>query len=202
MTHRVAIIGNGPSVLRHRWGAQIDACDEVVRINTYRCTEAGCDYRPYVGSRITAWATYLDLVGYPVPRELWWVEFGYIHLPDLRAIMEPWCAKYGVRFIWVPDEAVEAAFRELHISKGERNRPQYAGMKPSTGIVAIEYARMRWPQSELYVAGFDGFSVGDQAYYWTSDVLRGSSVRKHFPERQREYIVRLLKAGTLREFAE
>jgi hypothetical protein len=200
MVHRVAIIGNGPSVLEHRWGAQIDACDEVVRINAYRLADAEHDWRPHVGEKLTVWTTYQSPQEHAVPHEVWWVEFDYIRLQEERDVMLPWCIKHGVVFTWVPGEAVERAFAELDITHRERHRPNNAGLKPSSGIVAIEYARMRWPESELYVAGFDGFLVGSPGYYWTGDILHPSHIRKHFPDRQRAYVARLLRDGIVREF--
>jgi hypothetical protein len=199
MTHRVAVVGNGPSLLTHSYGAQIDACDEVVRINAY---QLGGAYAAHVGNKVTVWTTYMDPDGYAVPREVWWCEFGYIHMPEERKRAEAWCLRNKARFVWLPDDVIERAFKELAITPDERQRKNGCGMKPSTGIIAIECARVEWPASEIYVAGFDGFVTGDSYHYYdTESKLTPSVCRKHFPGRQQEYITRLVRDGKLRTFA-
>ena len=51
MNNNILIIANGPSILKTKYGHQIDKFDEIARINNYQTD----DFNEYVGTKTTIW---------------------------------------------------------------------------------------------------------------------------------------------------
>ncbi len=149
---RSCVVGNGPSA--EGKGAEIDACDFVVRIKAWWAHGA-----ENAGERIDAWAWYGDeiqLAG-PIPEmnsERWFTQT----VSQVRANPAAWdrvaslvrtASLQPIR--WVPDLLWDAAFRRLE-------------WHPSTGFVAVCMAIAIKRPDELVLYGFDS-TAPDRANY-------------------------------------
>ena len=202
---RIAVLGNGPSLRCHHYGAQIDACDVVVRINRFDVTAR---WWRHVGSRTDIYATYfpfrlemLALVESWKLTALWWVEIGDVHdiMVPWRASWVPVCAKHHIAMHTIPEATVARCYAELGITEEERAA---ADKKPTSGVVVLAHAREVWPDAEVYAAGFDGYRPGEPGYYWSSAVVEDRALRKVAVDKQRAWYAAQVAAGRVLEFAD
>jgi hypothetical protein len=131
---RVCVVGNGPSA--PRYAAQIDACDEVIRLNAFPRGAAGrkwtiwaSAFYPSIASCALASKMIEDI---PQLREIWVLG----EKPDMAALPIP-------------------AEKRLHIDAAERARmAQLLHARPSCGYMAVDAAYHRAPDT-LCLVGFD-----------------------------------------------
>lgn len=166
---RVAVVGNGPSAAGR--GAEIDACDRVVRCN--RCFDTGASG---AGSKLDALAVYGNeslraglsdagvLAGaaslggiLPPACEVW------LTLPPSRC--RPFAPEHcgnvlvaqalaGLRPIrWIPEAAWAEELAHLCGLRG-------GWSAPSTGFTAVDLALRVWRPDELLLCGFDATEPG------------------------------------------
>ncbi len=162
---RVAVIGNAPLAPDPRRARSIDACDVVIRCNSFVTDAAGLPAigrRTHVvvinaGTRITrsVFAGYSDRLylrsspgavyrrrsSVPMPKVALWPE-------DLGAVS-------------VPNRAVVAPLRELIESVREPDNDAF--VVPTTGMVACWLGRRLFPDAALVLAGFSAVTAGAQA---------------------------------------
>lgn len=167
---RIAVIGNGPSA--KGLGAEIDACDFVVRtgqcINAFKENEAG--------TKLSAWAW----PGYPkmnryVPKGKGWQMWvtcpaewhkGEVRMPNVARIANQ--HKLNVQVLNLNEYTkVRVACKAL---SGK-------DLPPTTGILAIHMALMKKP-AELLLAGFD-CTIPTQPGFCYADGRKGLSVKLH-----------------------
>lgn len=197
----VAVIGNGPSLRSQRLGARIDACDVIVRMNSF---DLSLQWREHVGSRTDIYATYLP----PLPqlltqlsgvREIWWVMIGAVaHVLEPRGkTWEPWCSANQIVFSTVSAEAVARGYAELGITAAER---QAADKKPTSGVVVLLQAMISFPDATIYVAGYDGYQHGESTYYFSTPAVGEHEIRKIALDKQRAWFARLVTSGRVKVF--
>lgn len=173
LMRKVAIVGNGPGLLKSQHGAEVDEADAVVRINYYRID----GYAKHVGTRTDYWVNHLmriaeDVGDYVPPglsclREVWlfarWE--GYETTEQIwEAIQHP-KYKEALRGVRIRNTSYKEYFK-MHREVGER--------RPSNGYGAISLALKYLDPDELLMLGFDVMLVGvlprpvtrRYAYYW------------------------------------
>ncbi|KKN79764.1 hypothetical protein LCGC14_0336190 [marine sediment metagenome] len=153
---KVAIVGNGPSAKGK--GAEIDACDFVVRIKAWWRHGA-----KDAGEKINAWAWYGDHAGLrecPVGMdgEVWFTQCSnqiLAHDPDKQERHLTAFANYslGRPASWLSNQEWDrlVARRDSH--------------HPSTGMVAVAMALARFPGCELHLFGFDSTTRDRPDFY-------------------------------------
>ena len=149
---RVCIVGNGPSAEGH--GAEIDACDFVVRIKAFWVYGA-----ENVGQRCDAVATYGDWRAWrqqpPFSGEYWISQ-------TLKQIEENSVGWERLAFIsrianlqplrWLPQPMWDSLLQQI-------------GSHPSTGIVAVCMGLAIIQPDELLLYGFDGTTPDKPNYH-------------------------------------
>lgn len=140
---RVCIVGNGPSA--EGKGAEIDACDFVVRLRDWqRCAAE------HAGSKISAHAYYgpwSEWEHTPAQCEHWWTQCPEQIMRQGEAGQVKWdfFAEYASGHLvrWL----MNSQWRELQ---------KHLGADPSTGFVSIAMALWVYPETEeLVLYGFD-----------------------------------------------
>lgn len=140
----IAIVGNGPTAAKH--GAEIDACDVVVRCNDCRLMGKGA------GERIDAWAwfgcrtepvlapsgaAYEHWITLPPSRH--WPPHPE-HLGGWQRIVDQAAGRVPLR--WISDY-------QWHLEQVAVGRP------PTTGFTAVHLAMLQLAPARLVLAGFD-----------------------------------------------
>ncbi len=155
---QVCIVGNGPSAKGH--GAEIDACDFVVRMKAFWSRGA-----ENAGEKIDAWAWF----GLTEPKDADHVPAEKVpeHVPPhVRHWFTDCMEQIGKDR---QDRVVLAAGLSpmplYHISNAMRNRAaRYLHSHPTTGFLTICMALDLYPSCELVLYGFDGLA-SDQPNY-------------------------------------
>jgi len=169
---KVLLVGNGPSVLDRKLGAEIDAFDgPVVRFNSYRIP----GYDEYVGTRTDIWVT---CDAFPA----WWKDYqkviccSYHRSQDNKILVK-------LRERYQCDHFPEWAW------DGVMNRMNFNA--PSSGAVATEYFAK---DHRVYLYGFD-FFAGDKHHY--GDTVDGCH---HQGVKELEYFMGLMQDGKVIPF--
>lgn len=140
----VCVVGNGPSADGR--GADIDACDFVVRLKGW-WNRAAAD----AGSRIDAWAWYGCQEGCRDKPEFT-CEHWFTHSP--KQTQKHDTATRRARRKWFDRYAEGQPVHVLTNEQWTRLRAS-TGRDPSTGMVAIGMAIERFPDCHLHLYGFD-----------------------------------------------
>lgn len=176
----VVLVGNGPSVLKARLGAAIDAFETVARCNQYRTR----GFEEWTGSKTDVWCVNEGwLTGEQQPPEArpprvllaaaWWK-------PGAGGLWRR-CADMcldGVKLI--DEEAARMAWRP--------GSDKWA----STGLLALCHFALREPP--VSIVGFDHFDHPSWHHYFGE----GAFCWHHDPEHERALVVRLARSGRVR----
>jgi hypothetical protein len=183
---RVVVIGNSHDLLHRDDGEKIDACDRIIRINSFRLD----GHARQVGSRI-------DIVCICISRGL--VETALVHSADLisqaKEIWTPsWRGQATAEDVAFAMAAVKRRPEELIFSDDTDHKnvitslyglvyetaERRAGPKtqakdgqrfrPTTGFQTIHLAEARFPSAELFITGFGLNSPLDLRRFDTSGV--------------------------------
>jgi len=154
---KAAVIGNGPSAISPKRGADIELCDVVVRVNRYRIS----GYEEALGSRTDIWVTDLRPADLPPPegianvKEVWTFPWAGM-FPRVGEGRESACPDK------TPIPTTEAEFMRLNA--------MIPGRKwPSNGLGAIALVLWRLQPRQLLLSGFDALlnpDVPAYCYYW------------------------------------
>ncbi|MES2737226.1 MAG: glycosyltransferase family 29 protein [Verrucomicrobiota bacterium] len=150
---RVILVGNGPSLMTQRLGHKIDAFDEVVRFNQFRCQE----FERHSGTKTTIYCT-----------------FGRGMLPgDLnqrpsKVILTHEKAKCAYPAAWtypVPAKFYNALRAEI---KAASAKPNAADLLPSSGFLVARWLLDTGQAECITLTGFDHFTKNNDKrhHYW------------------------------------
>jgi len=151
----VVVVGNGPLLLQHFWGSNIDSFDEIIRINRYKLT----GYERHTGHRTTLWAT----VGHgELPQE----EQGRAS----KVLMVQECQKPGYmpERLWRIPRAFVAELSE-RVRAASRWEPEARdALIASSGCIVVAYLLEHVGLPKVWGAGFDHFSKQRTGvhHYW------------------------------------
>jgi hypothetical protein len=156
---KVAVIGNGPSLLGSKLGSVIDSCDEVIRFNSFSLAGHEQD----TGTRTTIWS----LAGpnqRPVNPDLRPAKVIYCHGPNSKTFYEP-------AQTWPIPRAFYNNIRQR--IQSESTRPDPEKLLPSTGFLTLAWL-IEAGFSNLHIAGFDSFQKDRSGlhHYWVNRAYR------------------------------
>ena len=173
---RVCIVGQGPSA--EGKGAEIDACDFVVRIKAF--CECGAEHS---GDKVDAIATYGDWSRRRSKPE--WVrptEYWFTHCPSQveqhAMTQERGHSVAHHRFTSLVDDADGAAIRWLP-DKLWKQMCEAIGSHPSTGFVAVAMAIWILAPAQLLLAGFDSVDPKLPNFWDARNTIAKSSIVHH-----------------------
>jgi hypothetical protein len=154
----VCLVGNGPSVLRAAYGAQIDAHDVVIRFNWFAIT----GFENHTGTKTTLWSTF-GRGSLPKDPDQRPAKAIFVHGDQPKAFA------YAVEEAWGIPRAFFNAVRERvqaasQIPEEERRKP----LLPSSGLVVALWLLEHHHVNQVSVIGFDHFSKKEsgQHHYW------------------------------------
>jgi hypothetical protein len=185
---RVAVVGNSRDVLDRRTGAEIDACDVVIRLNSFRTR----GHEAQVGSRTDVVAICLspDIVTHALPHarceyaptQIVWTPSwrGRETNADVEAAMRT-LGRRSDELVFCCDTGHKQLVVEWHERIYERasRRP---GPKtsaadgrrfvPTTGFLTLQLARARYPHAEVVISGFGLASDADpRRFDWSGALM-------------------------------
>jgi len=139
----IAIVGNGPTAAKH--GAEIDACDFIVRCNDCRYIGKGA------GSRIDALAWFASRgIGIHVPPGLY---EHWLTLPPHRCWPPNWEHIGG--WIRIVDQAEGRVPIRWINDRQWQLEEVYVGKPPSCGFTAVHLALLQFAPCRIVLYGFD-----------------------------------------------
>jgi hypothetical protein len=164
----VCVVGNGACALREKSGDFINSCEIVIRLGEF-VTKG---YEEFVGSKtniyVSRWRKcktrpkefFSNLLEFWIPRTFESREEKYDHLifeydveSKIKYIPSSLIFSYKARY----------PYRYVKNNNGRRGNRELYCCIPDSGIVAIDMARYFFPNSTLWITGFDNCSSG---YYW------------------------------------
>ena len=198
------MVGNGPSCLESRNGSFIDSCDMVIRIG--HCVIKG--YEEYVGSKLTIYAGrwrkiegHWDLcktadkiwVLYPKPPHYWNSNHLGPHSVTRNDLSLHRMKVDESKIVYVPDE-IQETYKTRYKGSLPKRSDQVCGFNiPASGDVIIDMALHFYPDSKIYVTGFDGYFT-DTTYYFDRNRQIGKDFRCDSPVLQQQIRFRKLVA--------
>jgi hypothetical protein len=171
---KICIIGNGESTLYKKNGNFIDSCEIVIRLGNFQTK----NYEQYIGSKTDIYCSrwykakhkpkefFLNIKEMWIPRTHDTREKKYDHLIEklnllykIKYIPNNLIYKYKIKFPY-----------RLSISKNSKNTNKnlYCSL-PDSGIIAIDMAIINYPNSKLYISGFDNCKTN--SHYWDTNCL-------------------------------
>jgi hypothetical protein len=165
---KIVIIGNGACALRNESGSFINGADLVIRVGEFIID----GFEKYIGNKtdiyVSRWFKsktrskifFNSLQGLWIPRTYETRELKYDTLIE----------EYGIRekISYIPLELIyryklKYPYKYVkHNNSKTVNKNLYCCL-PDSGIVAIDMALMKYPQSQIYIVGYDNCKTG---YYW------------------------------------
>lgn len=153
----VILVGNGPGVLEHEYGRQIDAFAQVVRFNWYSIK----GFERHVGSKTTLWSTFGrgSLPRDPDERPQRAV---YVHGEKPKAFAFPVAEAWGISRDFY--NAVRERVRSVSQIEAEMKKP----LLPTSGLVVALWLLEVYRVPTLALVGFDHFSKEKTGmhHYW------------------------------------
>lgn len=166
---KIALIGNGESALNNKNGHFIDKCDIVIRLGNFIVDS----YEEYVGSKtdiyVSRWykAKYRENKFFQRIKEMWIPrtfcsrEQKYDHLIDENNLIN--------RIKYIPNEIIFKYKIKFPYTKIIHNTSKSVNKNlqcclPDSGIIAIDMAKHYYPDTELFISGFDNCKT---SYYWS-----------------------------------
>ena len=189
----VVLVGNGSGVLNGEYGEQVDSCDRIIRMNSFKID----GYEKHVGKR-------LDIYGcgkqYFKRSPEFLAQFSERWHPCLREKEpHPFVNPNTITKLWSPQIRTHfiepATFRRL-VKAAKRAEPD-AWWGPSSGLRFINMVFDTWPLAQIYIIGFDHLSTGQ--YFnlnprYLQKIREGSTHREAVTWERRE-INRYIKQG-------
>ena len=154
---RIIAIGNGDSVLNHKFGNKIDDFDIVLRTNNYKIE----GYEEYIGKKTTFWAR-SDSKGI-INRDFKQFQKVLFCLP-LRNFSDKKRMDYVKSVFTKNSEIVDKNI--VMAAQQKIESPNYSW--PSTGLIALEWLLSKY--EKVHIFGFDCFrkSDGFPRYYYNN----------------------------------
>jgi len=182
----ICIVGNGPSSLKTRNGEFIDSCDIVVRIG--HCVIEG--YEEYIGSKLDIYAgrwkkleVHPDLCSkadkiwllYPPPPHNWHLStLGSSSIGREKLALERMKVDTS-KIMYVPEQ-IQEDYKSRYAGSLPKMSDALCGFNiPASGTVVIDMVLHFYPDSKIYVTGFDGY-FDNTTYYFD----KGRTIGKHF----------------------
>lgn len=193
---RVCIVGQGPSA--EGKGAEIDACDFVVRIKAFWEYGAGD-----TGRSVDAIATYGDWNGWrPMPDWVQPKEYWFTQCPSQveqhEMTQERGHSLAHHRLSFIVKQADGAAIRWLTDKRWKR-LCEVVGSHPSTGFVAVAMAMWILAPAQLLLVGFDSVDPDLPNFWDARHATTQSSIAHNMAsekKRLRELVTRWTWLGT------
>jgi len=147
---KIAIVGNGSSLLKLKKGQEIDLHDLVIRQNFYY--------------------DFLEHETTGVKVDIWSCAFDYNNYNDKELSREVWCArptKWENGNKWHIRIQRDRIKRE--INEGEYGRIAYivnkaGGTNPTTGFLTLKFTQKIYPNSDIDLYGYDFYDPPDYYY--------------------------------------
>jgi hypothetical protein len=191
---KVVVIGNSRDLLDRDDGAKIDACDRIIRINSFRLH----GYERQVGSRIdtvsiclslslvrTALVHSADLICQA--RELWTPSWrGQASDVDITLALKAVKCR-SEQLVFCDDTGHKDVIMRTYALTGE------APFFPTTGLQTLHLAAARFPAADLRITGFGLNSPLDLRRFDTSGVGIWPG---HNIAAERQYLLKGLAAGS------
>lgn len=147
--NKIILIGNGPSVLRHELGENIDKFDIVVRFNNFKIK----GYEKNIGTKTNYWFT--------------WCHFNVDNIKNLDKIYF---------HSWIKDKNTDKNYIKLKnmynnieivdhgvLNEIKQHIPDYPHKAFSTGLIAAHIMIKKY--SQIYLYGFDWWIDGLKHHY-------------------------------------
>ena len=199
----VCIVGNGACALRKELGKFIDSCELVIRLGEF-VTEG---YEEFVGSKtdifVSRWRKcksrpknfFNDISEFWIPRTFESREEKYDHL----------ITEYNVetKIKYIPSSLIflykaRYPYRYVKNNNSRRGNKELYCCIPDSGIVAIDMAKHFFPDSTLWITGFDNCSSG---YYWDVD-KKLDLIGDDLLDLQLKYLQEMVKANKINDLAQ
>jgi hypothetical protein len=173
----IIVIGNGPSVLKHKYGKIIDNFDEVVRINHYKPSEN-------VGEKLTIFGVAA------------WREINYPKVSLLSKKILIW-KEHNIPTVYDNFEQSEIINKEpiikiLHEKFNFNLYPKYPWC--STGVAILMYLILSDKYDIIYIYGFDNLIKGTVLHYFENIKV---NTMDHSSELEKNFINYYIKLGKL-----
>lgn len=201
----IIVVGNGPSVLQHEAGAEIDAFDEVVRFNNFELE----GYEKYVGTKTTIWARpasafVKERKAKHFKRIIAFATYGiYLpvlleYIPTLRRLYkrieivgENACREIGDQVGLDQPNPLELVRLVAAMQRGQRiRRTEWC----SAGILAIAYLLREY--DHLTIHGFDHINIHPNAHghYYPKKPMGDKG---HNGSKERAFVEKYIKEGRI-----
>lgn len=138
----VAIVGNGPSVAKHEFGSQIDACDAVIRFNSAKITP-----------RHTGTKTSIHVITAGSDKSF---------IKGAERVMVYNCYAHYTR----PNPCMSCFLLDSADAIGVNHK------NPTSGLVVVAYVTATFRDTMFYMIGFDGMKSGatfSESHYFAED---------------------------------
>jgi SAM-dependent methyltransferase len=185
---RIAIVGNGPSVmLRGERGAEIDAHDEVVRFNAFKIR----GFEKFTGEKTTLWSTFGRGV-VPADEDQRPKRMIFTHGPQAKTTAFPVDEQFGI------DRAYYNIVRARVKAASKRKGEDLIRLLPSSGLLVtlwlIEFHGCR--HIDLY--GLDHFAKDEskQHHYWVPNAY--GKPKEHDGDVERALLQPYVDSGIIR----
>ena len=197
MPKSICIVGNGPSLLCKRKGADIDSCDTVVRINRYVIDPERINIHD-TGQRISVWATTKEFKMHQPYID--WIQRPAILVVNRNHQNEhtgAFARKYSDKY----NVPVACTSSKLYRRMCEECRKYNGDAYPSTGLLVIawylEQAEKENMEPAIYIVGFDNMKPARLHYY--DDVEYPGANPAHYYEAEVSIIDNWKEKGLIKE---
>ena len=186
--YKIIIVGSAPSIMQKENGECIDNFGIVIRINNYKIK----GYEKYTGTK----TDYL-IFGYCSPRGEWQDEKKYCFCADKYNDLEFVQQRMdqdniNSNFIGCKEKIENVNILDEYYYYGLNAKLNYHGkQRPTTGVVAIEWALENFPYSDIYYTGIDFFQGDKNQKHYFDYVTNKNDYHDH--EKEKKYIEFLKK---------
>ena len=179
---RIIVIGNGPSVLKNKFGGFVDSFDEVVRINHYK------PIKEFVGEKLTHFYSSVRNINF------------YNNVPLLTSSI-------NIIYNYLTDLDFDCCYKEYPIQKIEGklyfNELKEYGFydktytHPSTGITTLFHLIKSNRYNEIVIYGFDNLIGGKQLHYFEEKIHPYTNI-VHLTSCEKNFIESFISKGKLK----
>jgi len=176
---KIAIIGNGSSLLRLKKGVEIDAHDIVIRQNFYY--------------------DFMEPETTGVKVDIWSCAFDYNKYDDEERSKEIWCARplnWENGNKWNISNKIKRERITKDINEGEWGKAAYlvnkaGGTNPTTGFLTLKFAQSIYPKAEIDLYGYDFYEPNEYYYGGKED----KPYSDHSPNIEKKLVIEGAKKG-------
>ena len=170
----ICIVGNGACALSKENGYFIDSCDIVIRLGEYETL----NYELYVGKKTDIYCSrwykakkkspnlFLNIKEMWIPRTYETREKKYDDL----------IFKYNIvnKIIYIPNHLIykykiKFPYKLIEYNNSKSSNKILNCSLPDSGIIAIDIALIKYPNSKIYISGFDNCKTN--SYYWNKNSI-------------------------------